>query len=74
MPVCGSLMLQRCKIALDIPPSLCCVRAQVVRKGGFRSSLLYNLLGPGEWDVLVMQARYTIFFYFYIGHCRTLPR
>ena len=29
---------------------------QVVRKGGLRSTLLYNLLGAGEWEVLMMDA------------------
>ena len=29
---------------------------QLVRKGGLRSTLLYNLLGAGEWEVLIMQA------------------
>ncbi|GAB4814328.1 hypothetical protein N2152v2_001374 [Parachlorella kessleri] len=28
----------------------------MVRKGGLRSTLLYNLLGAGEWEVLIMQA------------------
>jgi hypothetical protein len=27
---------------------------QVVRQGGLRSTLLYNVLGGGEWEVLVM--------------------
>lgn len=30
--------------------------AQVVRQGGLRSTLLYNLVGGGHWDVLVMNA------------------
>lgn len=29
---------------------------QVVRQGGLRSTLLYNVLGGGEWQVLVMSA------------------
>lgn len=31
-------------------------RAQAVRKGGLRSTLLHNLLGGGEWEPLVMNA------------------
>lgn len=30
--------------------------AQVVRKGGLRSTLLHNTVGAADWDVLVMQA------------------
>ena len=29
---------------------------QLVRRGGLRSTLLYNLVGGGEWEVLVMNA------------------
>ena len=29
---------------------------QVARKGGARSTLLYNLLGAAQWDVLLMEA------------------
>ena len=29
---------------------------QVARKGGARSTLLYNLLGSAQWDVLLMEA------------------
>ena len=29
---------------------------QVARKGGARSTLLYNLLGTAQWDILLMEA------------------
>ncbi|KAI3428451.1 hypothetical protein D9Q98_007278 [Chlorella vulgaris] len=32
------------------------VTVRVVRQGGLRSTLLYNLVGGGHWDVLVMNA------------------
>ena len=32
------------------------VAMQVARKGGARSTLLYNLLGAAQWDVLLMEA------------------
>lgn len=55
------LRLHRSRLPWGVAgPSHCCFHCcrhcrQVVRKGGLRSTLLYNLLGPGEWDVLVMQ-------------------
>jgi len=32
------------------------VLAQVVRTKGPRSTLLYNIVGPAKWDVLMMEA------------------
>ncbi|PSC69846.1 Mitochondrial import inner membrane translocase subunit Tim21 [Micractinium conductrix] len=32
------------------------VTVRIVRRGGLRSTLLYNLVGGAEWEVLVMQA------------------
>lgn len=32
------------------------MHAQVVRTKGPRSTLLYNIVGPAKWDVLMMEA------------------
>lgn len=42
------------RCTLSCAPTHTC--AQLARRGGLRSTLLYNMVGGGEWDVLVMNA------------------
>lgn len=65
-PACGGLLpaasLRPCchcsscasQALIPCPPPLPAL--QLARRGGLRSTLLYNLVGGGEWDVLVMNA------------------
>jgi hypothetical protein len=39
-----------------VPLSECAHVWQAVRRGGMRSTLLYNTVGKGQWDVLQLDA------------------